>query len=281
MNKNSNGYTFGFSAALVVVVGLLLASAATGLKPFQMENIRIERMQDILGSIGIASEPANAERLFNGHIVEQLVLTADGEVVTGADYTAFDIDLSRELKKPAQDRLYPLFRASVNDSVFIIVPMRGKGLWGPIWGYIALNADMNVNNVYGAKFDHKSETPGLGAEINTTAFQQQYVGRRIFDEDGNYKPVQAVKGGVPADDFHRVDAISGGTITSNGVNEMVERTLQIYLPYFKAYQEKRVQEVGADEVTDPNLISPEDSGGISPDEGAESETEVPQELNRQ
>jgi Na+-transporting NADH:ubiquinone oxidoreductase subunit C len=275
MNKNSNIYTFGFSALLVVVVGILLASAAIGLKPFQMQNIKIEKMQDILGSVGIFADVEDAENVFNQHITQQLILTHEGEVVVDAAYEAFDIDLAKELQKKPEDRLYPLFKATKNDSTFMIIPMRGKGLWGPVWGYIALDADLNINNVYGAKFDHKSETPGLGAEINTTEFQKQFVGRKIFDQDGNYVSIKAVKGGVPIEDMHRVDAISGGTITSNGVNEMIERTLRIYLPYFQAFEAERVKEIPADQVEDPELIAPDAAGGISPEAGAESETEVP------
>jgi Na+-transporting NADH:ubiquinone oxidoreductase subunit C len=275
MNKNSNVYTFGFSALLVIVVGILLASAAIGLKPFQTQNIKIEKMQDILGSVGVFAEVQDAENVFNMHITQQLILTHEGEVVVDAAYEAFDIDLSKEFQKKPEDRLYPLFKASKNDSTFMIIPMRGKGLWGPVWGYIALDASLNINNVYGAKFDHKSETPGLGAEINTTEFQKQFVGRKIFDQDGNYVSIKAVKGGVPMEDMHRVDAISGGTITSNGVNEMIERTLRIYLPYFKAYEAEMVKEIPADQVEDPELMAPDAAGGISTEEGAESETEVP------
>ncbi len=273
MNKNSNAYTFGFSAVLVIVVGILLASAAIGLKPYQTQNIKIEKMQDILGSVGIFAEVDVAENVFNEHIVEQLVLTHEGEVVVDSEFEAFDIDLSKELRKPHEERLYPLFHAVKNDSTFLIIPMRGKGLWGPLWGYIALDADLNINNVYGAKFDHKSETPGLGAEINTTEFQKQYVGRKIFDRDGDYISIKAVKGGVPIEDMHRVDAISGGTITSNGVNEMIERTIRVYLPYFEAYKAGRVKEIPADEVEDPELMAPDAAGGVSPEAGAESETE--------
>jgi Na+-transporting NADH:ubiquinone oxidoreductase subunit C len=273
MDKNSNAYTFGFSALLVVVVGLLLASAATGLKPFQARNIKIEKMQNILGSIGVEASTADAEDLFNKHIINQILITSDGELVTDADFTAFDIDIAKELQKKPENRIYPLFQAEVNGEKFFIVPMRGKGLWGPIWGYIALNANQNVRQIYGAKFDHKSETPGLGAEINTTAFQQQYVSKFIFDADGNYVPVQAVKGGVSIEDMHKVDAISGGTITSNGVNEMIARTLKVFLPFFKAYEKQNIQSVPADELEDPELNSPDMSEGISSEAAAESESE--------
>ncbi|MDQ3193239.1 MAG: NADH:ubiquinone reductase (Na(+)-transporting) subunit C [Bacteroidota bacterium] len=273
MNKNSNIYTFGFSAVLVIVVGLLLASAAIGLKPYQTANIRIEKMQDILGSVGVEATPLEAENKFNQYITEQLILTGEGELVTGAEYTAFDIDLAKELKKPHEKRQYPLFITELDNKKVFIIPMRGKGLWGPIWGYIALDATLNVFNVYGAKFDHKSETPGLGAEINTTEFQKQFTGRLMFDQEGNYKPIRAIKGGVSPEDMHAVDAISGGTITSNGVNEMIARTIDIYVPYLKNYTQGTLEPVPAEEVQDAETISPDRAGGVSPEAGAESETE--------
>ena len=104
-------------------------------------------------------------------------------------------------------------------------------MWGPIWGFIALESDMNT--IHGASFGHKSETPGLGAEINTEAFQQQFVGKKILDASMNFVSVKVKKGGAAPDDLHGVDAVSGGTITSNGVTEMLHRTLGSYMPYFK------------------------------------------------
>lgn len=269
MNKNSNIYTFGFSAALVAVVGLLLASAAVGLKPFQDKNVRNEKMQNILSSIGIETLPAQAEEKFNQFITEQLILNHQGEIVANAEFTAFDIDLAEELKKTHEERQYPLFISEMDGKKFFIVPMRGKGLWGPVWGYIALDATMKVYNVYGAKFDHKSETPGLGAEINTAPFQQQFVGKLIFDEEGNYTPIKAVKGGAPDDDMHAVDAISGGTITSNGVNEMIKRTLQVYVPYFKEYAKGDTEALSSEEIKSAETISKEGSGNVYSQSSAE------------
>jgi Na+-transporting NADH:ubiquinone oxidoreductase subunit C len=267
MNKNSNTYTFGFSAALVVVVGILLAVAATGLKPYQDKNIRIEKMQNIIGTVGVEASPAEAETLFNQYITDQLILNSEGEIVTGLDVTAFDLDLAKELKKKTADRYYPLFKSEMNGDVFYIVPMRGQGLWGPVWGYIAMDGKGNIDNVYGAKFDHKTETPGLGAEINTSQFQNQFVGKKIFDADGNFAPIKAVKGGVAPGNLHEVDAISGGTITSNGVNEMIERSMRVYVPYFKSVAEGTVTVKELDEETapEPETIAPDAAGGISPE----------------
>ena len=119
---------------------------------------------------------------------------------------------------------------SENDGIkSYIIPLRGKGLWGPIWGYIAIKDDLNT--VYGAVFDHKSETPGLGAEINRPFFQDPFIGKTIFEE-GVFTSILVIKGGADEGDNHAVDGISGGTITSDGVSDMLKERLEKYLPYF-------------------------------------------------
>ena len=128
--------------------------------------------------------------------------------------------------------MFPLFVFEKEGNTYYVIPVRGKGLWGPIWGYLALQGDMNT--VYGASFGHKGETPGLGAEIETEIFQQQFVGKKILDESGRFVSVKVIKGGAAPDDVHGVDAVSGGTITSNGVTEMLSRTVSSYIPYFKS-----------------------------------------------
>lgn len=234
INKNSSGFTFMFSIVMVVVVAVLLALAAILLGPYQAQNVKLEKMQNILGSIGVISDPKDAEKLFNQYIREQLVLNNKGEKVTGG-ISAFDIDLKKELDKlrtgGADKQLFPLFVFSKESKLYYVIPARGKGLWGPIWGYVALEGDLNT--VYGASFGHKGETPGLGAEINTIEFQKQFKGKKIYDNSGNFVSVKVVKGGAPPEDEHGVDAISGGTITSNGVTEMLKRTIGNYIPYFK------------------------------------------------
>jgi Na+-transporting NADH:ubiquinone oxidoreductase subunit C len=234
MNKNSNKYTFIFASVMVVIVAVLLSLAAIGLGPHQARNVKTEKMQNILASIGVQSEAKEAEKLFNQYIKEQVVLTTKGEPVSGG-VNAFDIDLKKELDKAktgeADKQLFPLFVFNKDGKLYNVIPVRGKGLWGPIWGYLALEEDMNT--LYGASFGHKGETPGLGAEIDTEAFQKQFVGKKIFDESGKFVSIKVVKGGAAPEDLHGVDAISGGTITSNGVSEMLHRTLNNYIPYFK------------------------------------------------
>lgn len=236
MDVNKNSYTFTFSAILVVVVASILAFAAESLKPMQKENMRLEKMQNILASVKIEATPENAAEKFEKYIVEQKLLNSKGEVINPDGISAFDVDAVKEYKTLAADkRNYPLFVFEENGERKYIVPLAGKGLWGPIWGYVAFKGDMNT--VYGSTFDHKTETPGLGAEIKETWFQDRFVGKTIFGEDGSYESIDVVKGGtdVTGQD-HLVDGISGGTITSKGVGEMIQRTLKVYVPYFKGNQ---------------------------------------------
>jgi len=234
MNKDSSRFTFLFSSVMVVVVAVLLSLASIFLGPYQAKNIRLEKMQNILGSIGITSEAEEAEKLFTQYSKEQIVLNVKGEPVA-EKIDAFDIDLKKELDKArtgdADKQLFPLFVFNKDGKLYYIIPVRGKGLWGPIWGYIALEGDLNT--VHGASFGHKGETPGLGAEIDGEEFQKQFVGKKILDDAGNFVSVKVVKGGAKPGDLHGVDAVSGGTITSNGVTEMLQRTLASYMPYFK------------------------------------------------
>ncbi len=174
-------------------------------------------------------------RKFFPIIVKSKLILDNKGVPVNEKISAFDIDLKKELDKAstgnADKQLFPLFVFDKDGKLYYIIPVRGKGLWGPIWGYLALEEDLNT--VYGASFGHKGETPGLGAEIETEEFQKQFKGKKIFDETGNFVSVHLIKGGAAPEDPHGVDAVSGGTITSTGVSEMLKRTIKTYLPYFK------------------------------------------------
>ena len=224
----SNRYVFMYASVMVIVVALVLSTAATLLRPLQERNMRIEKMQNILSTIGVSASRAEAIELFEQYIKETKVLNYRGEEVEG---DAFEVDLQDENRKPVEERQLPLFIADDGGELFYIVPLRGNGLWGPIWGYLSFKGDLAT--IAGANFDHASETPGLGAEIADPPFQRQFEGKRIFDHEGNFKPVVVVKGGAPAGDEHAVDGISGGTITSNGVTAMLRNGLEVYKPYFK------------------------------------------------
>ena len=180
MNVNSNGYTFGFAAVMVIVVAALLSVAATSLKPMQTRNVELETKQNILKSIGVTGTREEAEVAYSTYIKEEIVLQ-NGQVEEGV--LASSIDLAKELSKPADQRQYPLFVADKEGETFYIIPVRGKGLWGPIWGYVALESDLQT--IYGATFDHKTETPGLGAEIKEDFFTEKWEGNFRFAASAN------------------------------------------------------------------------------------------------
>ncbi len=234
MNTNSNSYTFIFAIVLVTVVAGLLAFTATSLKDKQKANIKNEKMQSILSSIGVHESRDASGSVFFKYIKEQLTLKSDGSVDTGVK--AFDINLKNEIKKDPDQQRYPLYIAEKDQKKMYIIPLFGKGLWDDIWGYIALDEDKNT--IVGAVFDHKGETPGLGAEIREKWFQKQFTGKKIFDKPGdfstnNFVSVKTVKGGSKTGDVHGVDAISGGTITSTRLSEMLAERIVHYLPYFQ------------------------------------------------
>jgi Na+-transporting NADH:ubiquinone oxidoreductase subunit C len=232
MDINKNSYTVVFASIMVIIVAAALAYAAIGLKPFQDSNIVLEKKQNILTSVGITIDRENAEAKYSEYIKSEIVLNNKGEEVEGS---AFDIDLSKEMKKDVNTQLLPLFISQIDGATSYIIPLRGKGLWGPIWGFIALKDDLTT--VYGAVFDHKGETPGLGAEINQPFFQEPFAGKTIF-EGLNFTSIKVVKVGYSKGDMHAVDGISGGTITSDGVTDMLSERLSMYLAYFEKIKAK-------------------------------------------
>jgi Na+-transporting NADH:ubiquinone oxidoreductase subunit C len=229
MDRNSNLYTFIFAIVMVIVVASALAFTATTLKPLQAENVRKEKMQSILSTIGVNVDRNEAGNLFTDYVKKEVALNSDGTENTEVD--AFGIDLMKETKKPAEEQAFPLYIAEKEGKTFYVVPLWGAGLWKEIWGYVALEEDKNT--IIGASFDHAGETPGLGAEINQSWYEDQYIGKTILDDNGEFVGVTAVKGGADPNDMHSVDGISGGTITSEGVNKMLDERLKNYLPYFK------------------------------------------------
>ena len=237
MNRDSNAYTFIFATLMVLVVASALAFTASSLKDLQASNVRKEKMQNILATIGVETDREQAETLYNQYITGELSLTSDG----GYDekVSAFEINLNNELKKPVNEQRFPLYEASVDGEKYYIVPLRGAGLWNAIWGYIALEEDKNT--IKGAVFDHIGETAGLGAEITQEWFQNRFLGEKVFDENGNLVGINVSKtNNDPKDldkDDHEVDAISGATITGDGVTNMILERLNHYLPYLKAAEQ--------------------------------------------
>ena len=182
MDRNSNLYTFIFAVILVVGVAAALAFTATTLKPLQAENVRKEKMQNILSTIGVNVSRDEAGVQFMDFVKEELALNADGSV--NEDIDAFKIVLMKETKMPKEEQAFPLYIAEKDGKKFYVIPLFGAGLWKVIWGYIALDEDKNT--IVGASFDHAGETAGLGAEINQSWFEDQYIGKTIFDENNNF-----------------------------------------------------------------------------------------------
>ena len=228
--QHSNKYIVVYSTVMVVLVAVSLTFIAMGLKTKQEDNIRIEKMQNILASVHIDASVKNAIDLYKKYITHTMTINNKGAEIPGVD--AFTVDLALEIKKPADQQQLPVFIATLDDGLnYSIVPVRGKGLWGPVWGYVALKDDFNT--IFGVVFDHKGETPGLGAEINTDFFEQPFQNKQIFDNQGNFVSIGVIKGGVSDSDLHNVDAISGGTITSKGLEKMLKDCLINYEEYFK------------------------------------------------
>ncbi|MCF8362114.1 MAG: NADH:ubiquinone reductase (Na(+)-transporting) subunit C [Prolixibacteraceae bacterium] len=228
MNRNGNTYTFIYASVMVIIVAAILSFTAITLKPFQDRNVEIEKKQNILAAINIETSAEEAEDLYAETITDSYTLNSEGEKTDG---DAFTIDLKKQQAKPLDERQLPIFEADLGDNgIKYVIPLRGSGLWGPIWGYVSLNNDFNT--IYGAIFDHQGETPGLGAEITTDAFQEDFKGKTIFNEDGEFVSLVVAKAGQNAPEQHKVDAISGGTITSKGLQDMLYDDLSAYLEFF-------------------------------------------------
>lgn len=234
MNTNSNLYIFIYSSVMVIIVAAALSFTAITLQPLQEKNIEIEKQQNILASVKIEATTENAQELYKKFITNSYVVNSKGEKLEGK--IAFNSNLAQEVAKAHADRDLPIYKCTKEEKEYFIIPIRGKGLWGPLWGYIALEADLNT--IYGAVFDHKGETPGLGSEINQEAFQKPFKGKTLFNAEGKFVSITVHKGGKGAaaaagDLEHGVDAISGGTITSKGLEAMISDCLAPYETFLK------------------------------------------------
>lgn len=238
INKNSNFYIVLYSTIMVVVVATLLAVAALSLKERQTANMLGEKKGAILASLNASTENYD-------EYITSLVLNAAGEQIEGDA-----LELLFDMRGAFQNETYPIFVAQDGR---VVIPVYGNGLWGPVWGYLALEQDMNT--VVGVVLDHQGETPGLGAEIATPKHQAQYVGKTIFEGE-ELVAITLKKGGATEANFaHEVDAISGGTKTCDGVSAMLLNSLTNYLPYLKAKiaAMEVAEEPAVEEVNNENL----------------------------
>ena len=239
-----NSYTIIFAVIMVVIVGAVLAFLATYLKPQIDMNKRFEKQQNILYAMGVNNNDEKSvafistdevEEKFNTYITKQLVILGEGGTETEENGEAYLIDLKKEAaaaKNGAKRRL-PLFIGEKDGKKVYIIPMLGKGLWDAVWGYVALDKNLIVQGIF---FDHKGETPGLGANINQRFFMDDFTGEHIMD--GNtFKGIAIAKGNADPknerkEDF-KVDAIAGATITGDGLSAMIKKDLRMYIPYLQ------------------------------------------------
>ncbi|MBQ6098154.1 MAG: NADH:ubiquinone reductase (Na(+)-transporting) subunit C [Bacteroidales bacterium] len=211
MKNFTNRYMLLYSLGLAAVVALLLTVVATGLKERQQNNIRNEKMQQLLATIGIDAPRDGVQPIYNQYFKEELNVAQDGQ-------------------EPLTLYLYE----KEGQSGYVI-PTTGNGLWGKVYANVALSDDLDT--ITGITFSHDSETPGLGAEITSDAFCNQFIGKQILDNSGNVVSVAVVKHADPSDP-HQVDAISGGTMTSNGVSAMLLDELKRYQDYISSQRKE-------------------------------------------
>ena len=238
---DSNGYTLIFAIGMVLVVGALLAFTASSLKPMINANKRVEKQQNILYAMGVNENDETSAvfiskdkvaEAFSQNIKKQIVI--EGSNVT-EDEKAFLIDVKKEqaLAKDGKTRKLPLFIGEKDGKTFYIAPIRGKGLWDAIWGYVAMDKNMVVKGVF---FDHKGETPGLGANIKQRFFMDDFAGEDLMS-NGVFKGIAVSKSNADPKNEDKndneVDAIAGATITGDGVAAMIKSELALYVPYFK------------------------------------------------
>lgn len=235
---HSNRYVFLYTLALTTIVAVVLAFLATSLKPMHERNEALSKKKDILSAVDnkfAKADDDEIEQTFSK--VQQFVLDAEGNVVknmnaVNKEIKAEDLDMKKEEKKDEADRSYPLYVFNYEGKDLYVVSARGNGLWDKIWGSFALKDDFRT--IAGVTFDHAGETPGLGAEIKDNSdFKKQFIGDKIYnDKTGEYLVVK--KGGQR--DFNKeyeVDAISGATVTCDGVTDMIANGMTPYFAYFK------------------------------------------------
>ena len=241
MDRDSNLYTFLFATIMVFVIAIVLAYTSQSLKGLQKENIRKEKMQNILSTVGVITNRERAEELYDKYIEEQIAVQNDGSIDPAIDVFN-DIKLVLELRKSPENQNFPLYVANIDSERFYIIPIRGNGLWNAIWGYISLKEDLNT--VKGVVFDHAQETAGLGAEITQDWFKERFINEKLFDSDNNLMGITVSKtnndpNNEDKEDFE-VDAISGATITGDGVSDMIKERLEHYVPYLNTQRSKSI-----------------------------------------
>ena len=243
INTDKNSYTLLFAIAMVIIVGTLLAAIDSSLRERIDTNKILEKQQNILYAIGINGNEGSSVRFiskdkapieFDKYVVNQIYIQG-GKIIEDEEAYLIEVKKEKTLAKDASyNRRLPLFIAEKDDKKYYVAPIRGKGLWNSIWGYVSMDEDMIIQGAY---FDHQAETPGLGANINQRFFMDDFIGENLLDSNGNFKGITVSKKNLDPrneiKDDNRVDAIAGATITGDGVSAMIKSDLGLYVPYFK------------------------------------------------
>ena len=221
-NTSSDAYAIIYASIVVVIVAFLLAGVSSILRPMQEDNIRLDKKKQILSSLNLRNLP-NAAATYDEVVKQDAIIDATGATV--ATEGGFDVK-----NDDINDSNLPIYICEVDGEKKYVIPMTGNGLWGGIWGYVAVNSDGNT--VSGVYFSHASETPGLGAEIASDKFQSRFPGKSII-KDGAVELSVAKK---VTDEDYQVNAISGATITCNGLDKMLDK-MDGYKAYLIALQQ--------------------------------------------
>ena len=216
---------------MVIIVAFLLAFVSSALKPMQDANVAIDKKQQILAALNIRGlAKGDVDAKYKEVVVGDKIIKADGTVVNeGADkdMAGFVVE-----NKDITDENMPVYVCQIDGATKYVIPMTGRGLWGGLWGYVALNDDFNT--VFGAYFSHESETAGLGSVIVEEKFQNKFQGKKVFKEGNETVALTVVKAGAVKDAEVEVDGLTGATLTTNGVGTMVTEGLQKYVGFFNA-----------------------------------------------
>lgn len=243
MNTSSNGYVMGFAVGVCVVISAALALTANALGPIQKAAAEFDRQKNVMVAAGLVApdDPrprADLEKLYGERVDEVVVDTEVGQIATGK--TPKDVALMRDPADVKRYRVVAIGKGADGKADSYILPISGKGLWSTIYGYLALEGDLV--HVRGVTFYKHGETPGLGGECENPVWCAQWKGKSILDEQHKLVGVAVKKGkvdpAIPAEKAHKVDGLSGSTITSKGITKFVLSDLGAFEKYLATLRKK-------------------------------------------
>lgn len=231
LNTNSNIYTIVYASVMVIVVAFCLAFISDLLRPLQDDNVANDKRSQILTALNIRNVE-NVQEEYDRVLLRDIVVDVNGNTVQESN--GFQVESKEILAKNDADKRLPVYVCKVESDTLYVIPLFGRGLWGELWGYLALKNDFRT--VYGVYMSHASETAGLGARITEEQFQEKFIGKMVFDEGDFAEVLLGVKKKVETPDSE-VDAITGATLTSDGVDDMFKTSLTPYKKFFESLTE--------------------------------------------